>query len=70
VPRSRPGQERGFRRLGQGQQDVDEELAETAIYLLGLAEMIGIDLQDEIEAKVEKKPLVPIGGCPTACWSN
>ena len=28
-----------------------EELADVAIYLLSLAEMTGIDLQDEIEAK-------------------
>ena len=38
----------------KGKQDVGEELADTVIYLLGLAEMIGIDLQDEVEAKIEK----------------
>jgi NTP pyrophosphatase (non-canonical NTP hydrolase) len=38
----------------KGKQDVGEELADSAIYLLGLAEMIGVDLQDEIAAKVEK----------------
>ena len=31
-----------------------EELADVAIYLLGLAEMTGVDLQDEIEAKKAK----------------
>ena len=38
----------------KGKQDVGEELADTVIYLLGLAEIIGIDLQDEVEAKIEK----------------
>ena len=31
-----------------------EELADVAIYLLGLAEMTGVDLQGEIEAKMAK----------------
>ena len=31
-----------------------EELADSAIYLLGLAEMAGVDLQNEIAAKIEK----------------
>ncbi len=38
----------------RGRHDVGEELADTAIFLLGLAEMVGIDLQDEIEAKMAK----------------
>lgn len=38
----------------KGRDSVGEELADVAIYLLGLAEMIGFDLQDEIEAKVTK----------------
>jgi NTP pyrophosphatase (non-canonical NTP hydrolase) len=38
----------------KSKRDVGEELADTVIYLLGLAEMIGIDLQDEVEAKIEK----------------
>jgi NTP pyrophosphatase (non-canonical NTP hydrolase) len=38
----------------KGREDVGEELADVAIYLLGLAEMTGIDLQDEIEAKLAK----------------
>ena len=38
----------------KGRQDVGEELADGAIYLLGLAEMIGVDLQDEIEAKMAR----------------
>lgn len=31
-----------------------EELADVAIYLLSLAEMIGVDLQGEVEAKMVK----------------
>lgn len=34
--------------------DVGEELADVAIYLLGLAAMLHIDLEDEILKKVEK----------------
>ncbi len=34
--------------------DVGEELADVAIYLLGLSEMLDIDLEDEILKKVEK----------------
>ena len=38
----------------KGCDDFGEELADVAIYLLGLAEMTGVDLQDEIEAKMAK----------------
>jgi NTP pyrophosphatase (non-canonical NTP hydrolase) len=38
----------------QGREDAGEELADVAIYLLGLAEMTGVDLQDRIEAKMAK----------------
>ncbi len=31
-----------------------EELADVAIYLLGLSEILGIDLEDEIQKKVYK----------------
>lgn len=34
-------------------QDVGEELADVAIYLLGIAEILGISLEDEILKKVE-----------------
>lgn len=34
--------------------DVGEELADVAIYLLGLAQILGIDLGEEIDKKVEK----------------
>ncbi len=38
----------------KGREDLGEELADVAIYVLGLAEMTGIDLQAEVEAKVAK----------------
>lgn len=34
--------------------DLGEELADVAIYLLGLSEILGIDLEDEIQKKVQK----------------
>lgn len=34
--------------------DLGEELADIAIYLLGISEILGIDLEDEILKKVEK----------------
>lgn len=34
--------------------DLNEELADIAIYLMGLSEMLGFDLADEIEKKVAK----------------
>lgn len=33
---------------------MNEELADIAIYLMGLSEMLGCDLADEIEKKVSK----------------
>ena len=38
----------------KGRPDVGEELADVAIYLLSLAEMLGVDLQDAVEAKLVK----------------
>jgi len=38
----------------KGREDAAEELADAAIFLLGLAGMTGIDLQDAIEAKLAK----------------
>jgi NTP pyrophosphatase (non-canonical NTP hydrolase) len=35
-------------------EDLGEELADVAIYLLSLAEITGIDLQDQLEAKMAK----------------
>ncbi|MDD2392285.1 MAG: MazG-like family protein [Bacilli bacterium] len=34
--------------------DLNEELADIAIYLLGLSEILNIDLEKEIENKIEK----------------
>ena len=34
--------------------DLDEELADIAIYLLGLSEILGVDLEAEIEKKMAK----------------
>lgn len=36
------------------QPDAGEELADVAIYLLGLAEMVGVNLADEVERKLAK----------------
>ena len=36
------------------QDDVGEELADVAIYLLGLAEILGVDLEAEILKKMDK----------------
>ena len=35
-------------------QDLGEELADVAIYLLGISEILGIDLEQEILKKMEK----------------
>ncbi len=34
--------------------DLSEELADITIYLMGLSEMLGFDLEEEIEKKVSK----------------
>ena len=38
----------------KGRPDVAEELADIALYLFGLSEKIGVDLQDAVEAKLAK----------------
>ena len=43
-----------FQAWRRKQDDVGEELADIAIYVLSLAEMVGIDLEDEIDRKIEK----------------
>lgn len=35
-------------------EDLNEELADIAIYLIGLSEMLGFDLESEIQKKVDK----------------
>jgi len=35
-------------------EDLGEELADVAIFLLGLSEIVGVDLQNEIENKIVK----------------
>lgn len=36
----------------RGSEDVPGELADIAIFLAGLAEMLGVDLQEAVEAKI------------------
>jgi NTP pyrophosphatase (non-canonical NTP hydrolase) len=43
-----------FEAWRQGRDDLGGELADVAIYLLGLAEMAGVNLQGEVEAKLAK----------------
>lgn len=42
-----------FEAYAKKRGNVGEELADVAIYLLGLAEILGIDLEDEILRKIE-----------------
>lgn len=43
-----------FEAYRKKKDDLNEELADIAIYLLGLSEMLGFDLEDEIMNKVLK----------------
>ena len=43
-----------FEAYAKKRDNVGEELADVAIYLLGIAEILGIDLEAEILRKVEK----------------
>ena len=45
--------------------DLGEELADVAIYLLGLSEILGINLEDEIQKKVYKREYKVIDGVNT-----
>jgi NTP pyrophosphatase (non-canonical NTP hydrolase) len=49
----------------KGGSDVADELADIALYLFGLAEKIGIDLQDAIESKMAKNSLRTYRRLPT-----
>ena len=42
-----------FEAWKKSKENVGEELADVAIYLMGLAEILGVDLKDEIEKKME-----------------
>ncbi len=42
-----------FKKYNQKEEGVAEELADVAIFLLGMAEMLGYDLEDELVKKVE-----------------
>jgi len=43
-----------FEAYRKKKDNLPEELADIAIYLLGLSEILGIDLQSEIEKKMKK----------------
>ena len=54
-------------------EDLNEELADIAIYVLGLAEMLGIDLGAEIDKKMtknEKRKYKKINGVMTRVGGN
>ncbi len=42
-----------FSKYDKGQEKVAEELADVAIYLLGISEILGFDLEKEILRKIE-----------------
>ena len=43
-----------FNAYNKKKDDLNEELADIAIYLIGLSEMLGFDLEDEIVKKIKK----------------
>ena len=43
-----------FKKYNQDEKGVGEELADVAIFLLGISEIMGFDLQNEILQKIEK----------------
>lgn len=43
-----------FEAYRKNKDDLGEELADVAIYLLGLSEMLGFDLEEEVTKKVSK----------------
>ena len=46
--------EEAFDAYRKKKDDLNEELADIAIYLLGLSEMLGFDLENEIMKKISK----------------
>jgi len=52
----------------KGKDDLGDELADTAIFLMGIAEILGFSLQEEIEKKVEineKRKFIMVNGVMT-----
>lgn len=43
-----------FKKYSQGEDGVAEEFADVAIFLLGMCEILGFDLEKEVVAKIEK----------------
>ena len=43
-----------YSKYEKGQEGVAEEFADVAIFLLGMAEMLGFDLESELVKKIEK----------------
>ncbi len=43
-----------FSKLNLGQEGVAEEFADVTIFLLGMCEMLGYDLEDELVRKIDK----------------
>jgi NTP pyrophosphatase (non-canonical NTP hydrolase) len=43
-----------FKKYNQDEEGVGEELADVAIFLLGISEIMGFDLQTELLKKIEK----------------
>ncbi len=43
-----------FSKFSKGQDGVAEEFADVAIFLLGMAEILGFDLEKELVSKIEK----------------
>ena len=43
-----------FSKFNKGQDGVAEEFADVAIFLLGMSEILGYDLEKELVAKIEK----------------
>lgn len=43
-----------FKKYFQQQKGADEELADVAIFLLGMSEILGFDLEKELVKKIEK----------------
>ena len=54
----------------KGRADVGEELADVAIYLLSLAEMLRIDLQDAVAAKLAKNAARAYQPLPNGAWAK